>query len=59
MERYYTVEETAAILGVSKHTIYHGVNPKTTTPFPIQPKRIGRLLRFPESRIRAFMEKED
>ena len=45
-KRLLTVEETAQMLGLSPRTIYNGVSPKTKRPFPIKPKKVGRLVRF-------------
>jgi len=44
--RLLSVEETARYLGLSARTIYNGTAPKSKRPFPIKPKRIGRLIKF-------------
>jgi excisionase family DNA binding protein len=46
LKRLLTVEETAIYLGISPRTIYNGIAPKSKNPFPIKPKRIGKLVRF-------------
>ena len=45
-KRLFTVEETAYYLGLSPRTIYNATAPKSKTPFPVKPKRIGKLVRF-------------
>ncbi len=54
--RLLTVKETAKMLGISPQTIYNGIHRKTETPFPIPPKRIGRAVRFPLSKVLEYME---
>ena len=45
-KRLFTVEETAYYLGLSPRTIYNATAPKSKAPFPVKPKRIGKLVRF-------------
>ena len=45
-KRLFTVEETAHYLGLSPRTIYNATAPKSKAPFPVKPKRIGKLVRF-------------
>jgi excisionase family DNA binding protein len=45
-KRLLTVEQTAIYLGLSPRTIYNAVAPKSKAPFPVKPKRIGKLVRF-------------
>ncbi len=45
-KRLLSVEETASYLGISARTIYNRVAPKSKNPFPVRPKRIGKLVRF-------------
>ncbi len=45
-KRLFTVEETAHYLGLAPRTIYNAVAPKSKFPFPVKPKRIGKLVRF-------------
>ena len=51
-----SVEETAAVLGISPRTIYNGVAPKSKRPFPLRPKRVGRLVRFHRDDVIRFAE---
>ena len=44
--RLLTVEQTAAYLGIKPRTIYNGIGPKAKIRFPVQPKRMGKLVRF-------------
>jgi len=45
-KRLLSVDETAAYLGVSPRTIYNAVAPKSKNPFPVKPKRVGKLVKF-------------
>lgn len=45
-KRLLNINETAAYLGLSPRTIYNGIAPKSRKPFPVKPKRIGKLVRF-------------
>ena len=45
-KRLLNVEETAVYLGISPRTLYNGIAPKSRNPFPVKPKRIGKLVRF-------------
>jgi excisionase family DNA binding protein len=44
--RLLSVEETAQYLSLSPRTIYNAIAPKSKRPFPVKPKRIGKLVRF-------------
>jgi predicted DNA-binding transcriptional regulator AlpA len=55
-KRLLSIEETAAILGISPRTIYNGVAPRAKRPFPIKPKRVGRLVKFRIEDIEAYIE---
>ena len=44
-KRLLNVEETAAYLGLAARTIYNQVAPKAKVPFPIKPKRMGKLVK--------------
>ena len=54
-KRLLSIEETAEILGISPRTIYNGVAPKAKRPFPIKPKRVGRLVKFRIEDVEAFI----
>jgi excisionase family DNA binding protein len=45
-KRLLTVEETAIYLGLSPRTIYNMIARSSKKPFPVKPKRIGKLVRF-------------
>jgi len=49
--RLLTVEETAARLGVSKHSVYENAG---KWPFTV---RVGRSLRFSEVKLGAWIER--
>ena len=44
--RLLSVEETAQYLNIAPRTLYNRVHRKSKNPFPVRPKRIGRLIRF-------------
>jgi excisionase family DNA binding protein len=46
VKRLLSVHEAAHYLGLSPRTLYNGVAPKSKVPFPVRPKRIGKLVRF-------------
>lgn len=54
-DTYLTVKETAKLLKINTCTIYNGLSKKT---FPIKPSRLGRSIRFPMSRIQAYMNEQ-
>lgn len=54
--RLLNVEETAFYLGISPRTIYNGIAPKSKRPFPIKPKRIGKLVRFDRKDLDEYVE---
>lgn len=45
-KRLLSVADAAKYLSISPRTIYNGIAPKSKAPFPIKPKRIGKLVRF-------------
>jgi len=57
-KRYLTIQEAAEYLSVSPGTLYNRVAPGSKNPFPVQPERIGRLVRFDRERLDRFMASE-
>lgn len=55
-KRLLSVEETAQYLGISPRTIYNAVAPKSKNPFPVKPKRIGKLVKFDIRDLEAYVE---
>lgn len=55
-KRLLSVEETADYLGVSPRTIYNGVAPKAKKPFPVKPKRFGKLVKFDLKDLDAYID---
>ena len=45
-KRLLTVKEAAIYLGLSPRTIYNMIARSSKKPFPVKPKRIGKLVRF-------------
>lgn len=45
-KRLLSVAQAAHYLSLSPRTLYNGVAPKSKVPFPVKPKRIGKLVRF-------------
>jgi predicted DNA-binding transcriptional regulator AlpA len=54
--RLLNVNETAEYLGLSARTIYNGSHKKSKKPFPVRPKRIGRVLRWDRRELDAWVE---
>ncbi|MBW1675786.1 MAG: helix-turn-helix domain-containing protein [Deltaproteobacteria bacterium] len=44
--RLMSVEQAAEYLGLSPRTLYNRIAPKAKNPFPVRPKRIGKLVKF-------------
>ena len=57
-KRYLTVEETAKYLGIAPGTIRNKIMKNPVTPFPVQPKRIGKSVRFDRRKLDRYMEAE-
>ena len=55
-KRLLSVEEAAAYLGLSPRTIYNGVAPKSKKPFPVKPKRVGKLVKFDIRDLERYVE---
>ena len=45
-KRLLSAQETAEYLGISLRTLYNRTGRKSKDKFPVQPKKIGRLLKF-------------
>lgn len=45
-KRLLSVEEAAQYLNISPRSLYNGIAPRSKNPFPVKPKRIGKLVRF-------------
>jgi len=58
LKRLLKPEEVAGLLGVSIQTLYNGCARRAKHPFPIQPKRVGRLLRFRAADVAAYLENQ-
>lgn len=55
-KRLLNVEETAQYLGLSPRTIYNQICPKAKKPFPVKPKRVGKLVKFDIRDLEAYVE---
>ena len=55
-KRLLSVEETAGYLGISPRTLYNRVAPKSKSPFPVKPKRIGKLVKFDINDLDQYIE---
>jgi predicted DNA-binding transcriptional regulator AlpA len=44
--RLVSIEEAAHYLDLSVKTIYNRISRKSKNPFPVKPKRIGKLVKF-------------
>jgi excisionase family DNA binding protein len=55
-KRLLSVDEAAEYLGVSPRTIYNAVAPKSKNPFPVRPKRVGKLVKFDIRDLERYVE---
>ena len=55
-KRLLSVEEVALYLGLSPRTIYNAVARKSKRPFPVKPKRIGKLVKFDIRDLERYVE---
>ncbi len=55
-KRLLSVEETANYLGLSPRTVYNMVARKSKRPFPVKPKRIGKLVKFDIRDLERYVE---
>jgi excisionase family DNA binding protein len=55
-KRLLSVEETAQYLGLSTRTIYNQICRKAKKPFPIKPKRIGKLVKFDVQELEKYVD---
>jgi predicted DNA-binding transcriptional regulator AlpA len=55
-KRLLSVEEAAAYVGISSRSLYNRTAAKTTNPFPVKPKRIGKLVKFDRKDLDAWIE---
>ena len=56
VKRLLSVEETARYLGLSPRTIYNQVCPKAKKPFPVKPKRVGKLVKFDIEALERYVD---
>lgn len=56
-KRMLNIRETAAYLGVAEKTLYNRSCPSAKDPFPVQPKRIGRMLRWDIKDLEKFISR--
>ena len=55
-KRLLSVEETAEYLGISARSIYNQVHRKAKKRFPVEPKRIGKLVKFDIRDLDAYID---
>ena len=55
-KRLLSVEEAAQYLGLSPRTIHNAVAPKSKRPFPVKPKRVGKLVKFDIRDLERYVE---
>ena len=56
IKRLLSVEETAQYLGLSPRTIYNQIGRKAKKPFPIKPKRVGKLVKFDLQELEKYVD---
>ena len=55
-KRLLSPEELAEYWGISVRTIYNRISRKAKHPFPVKPKRIGRLVKFDRLELDRYIE---
>lgn len=56
IKRLLSVEEAAVYLGLSPRTIYNQIGRRAKKPFPVKPKRIGKLVKFDIRDLEQYVE---
>jgi predicted DNA-binding transcriptional regulator AlpA len=56
LNRLMSVEEAAEYLGLSPRTIYNRIAPRAKNPFPVRPKRIGKLVKFDRLQLDQWID---
>jgi excisionase family DNA binding protein len=56
--RWFNVEEAAYYLNLSPRTLYNRISRKSKNPFPVKPKKDGKLVRFDREALDAYLESE-
>lgn len=56
VRRLLNVKEAAEYLGLSPRTLYNMSAPKSKKPFPVKPKRIGKLLKWDLRELEEFVD---
>jgi predicted DNA-binding transcriptional regulator AlpA len=56
LKRLLSIEETGLYLNISPRTIYNRIGPKAKNPFPVKPKKIGKLVRFDIRDLDKYIE---
>ncbi len=57
--RLLSVKETAEYLGLRPQTVYNRISNKAAVPFPVRPKRVGRLVRFDIRDLERYIDALD
>jgi predicted DNA-binding transcriptional regulator AlpA len=55
-KRLLSVDETASYLGISPRYLYNRTGRKSKNPFPVKPKRIGKLIKFDRRELDEWIE---
>jgi len=56
--RLLTMMQSARFLNISVQTLYNRIAPKAKNPFPVQPIRIGKSVRFDIEDLKKFIESQ-
>lgn len=51
-----SIKQAAQFLNLHPGTIYNGIAPNTTNPFPVPVKRIGRRVLFRKKDLEAYVD---
>jgi predicted DNA-binding transcriptional regulator AlpA len=56
IKRLLSIKETAEYLGLSPRTIYNATGRRAKKPFPVKPKRIGKLIKFDRKDLDTYID---
>lgn len=57
--RLLNINDAAKYLGIAPKTLRNRLGPKAENPFPVKPKRIGKMVLFDLKALDAFIDSLD
>lgn len=55
-KRLLSVGEAAEYIGISPRSLYNRTGPKSKNPFPVKPKRVGKLVKFDKRELDEWID---